>query len=196
MIDRYGAWGQATSLRQMMDRLLQDAVVLPGAGNAQQWAGPAFDVFEEDDNLIVETHLPGLKPEDIDVQVEQGVLTIAGTINPKRRRRSAITWCVSSGPDGLFAVCSFLPTILAIRARQPIRMACCGSSSRSLTRLSRAASRSPQATKRRWPAGKSGRSPRPLTGRPGGAGDSSLTILGESTNVQPGRDVTSGLDIL
>ena len=87
MIDRYGAWGQATSLRQMMDRLFQDAVVLPGAGSAQQWAGPALDVFEEDDNLIVETHLPGLKPEDIDVQVEQGVLTIAGTTQSEEEKK-------------------------------------------------------------------------------------------------------------
>jgi HSP20 family protein len=87
MIDRYGAWGQATSLRQMMDRLFQDTVVLPGAGNAQQWAGPALDVFEEDDNLIVETHLPGLKPEDIDVQVEQGVLTIAGTTQSEEEKK-------------------------------------------------------------------------------------------------------------
>jgi HSP20 family protein len=87
MIDRYGAWGQATSLRQMMDRLFQEAVVLPGAGNTEQWAGPALDVFEEDDKLIVETHLPGLKPEDIDVQVEQGVLTIAGTTQSEEEKK-------------------------------------------------------------------------------------------------------------
>jgi len=77
MIDRYDEIGQATSLRQMMDRLFEDAVV-PWNVNSSHW-GPALDVFEENDNLIVQAHLPGLKPNDIDVQVEDGTLTIAGT---------------------------------------------------------------------------------------------------------------------
>ena len=87
MIDRYGTWGQATSLRQMMDRLLQDAVVMPGAGGTDQWAGPALDAFEEGDTLVIEAHLPGFKPADIDVQVERGILTIAGTTQSEQEQK-------------------------------------------------------------------------------------------------------------
>jgi HSP20 family molecular chaperone IbpA len=72
MIDRYGTWGQATSLRQMMDRLLQDAVVMPGAAGTNQWTSPSLDAFEEGDNLFIEAHLPGWNPDDINVQVERG----------------------------------------------------------------------------------------------------------------------------
>ena len=40
MIDRYGAQGQATSLRQMMDRLFSDAFLRPWNEGTSQWGGP------------------------------------------------------------------------------------------------------------------------------------------------------------
>jgi HSP20 family protein len=36
------------------------------------------DVYEEGDTLVVEAHAPGFAPENLDVQVERGVLTISG----------------------------------------------------------------------------------------------------------------------
>ena len=78
MIDRHGTYGQPMSLRQVMDRLFEDAVVAPRQGGAANWGGPAFDVYEESDNLVVEAQLPGLQPDAIDVHVERGVLTVSG----------------------------------------------------------------------------------------------------------------------
>jgi HSP20 family protein len=78
MIDRHVAWGQPMGLRQVMDRLLEDAFVAPRQGGATGWSGPTLDVYEEADNLVVEAQLPGFKPDDIDVHVERGVLTISG----------------------------------------------------------------------------------------------------------------------
>lgn len=40
--------------------------------------GMAVDVYEEDGNVVAEMNLPGLSPDDIDVSVEDGVLTIKG----------------------------------------------------------------------------------------------------------------------
>jgi len=77
MIDRHGAYGQPMGLRQVMDRLLEDAVIAPRQGG-MSWGGPALDVYEASDNLVVEAQLPGLRPDDIDVNVERGVLTISG----------------------------------------------------------------------------------------------------------------------
>jgi HSP20 family protein len=90
MIDRYGPFGRATSLRQMMDRLLEDAFVMPREGVGEGWGGPAMDAYEEGDNLVVEAHLPGIKPEDLDVNVERGVLTISGQTEsePERKDRN------------------------------------------------------------------------------------------------------------
>ena len=78
MIDRSGI-GQAMSLRHVMDRMFEDAFVVPRNGAAESWSGPAVDVYESgEDTLIVEAYSPGINPESIDVQVERGVLTISG----------------------------------------------------------------------------------------------------------------------
>src|SRR5687767_4617246 len=83
MIDRHGPAGQPMGLRQVMDRLLEDAVVAPRQSGAAGWRGPALDVYEEDDQLTVEAQLPGLDPEAIDVHVERGILTISGRTAPE-----------------------------------------------------------------------------------------------------------------
>src|SRR4051812_13677765 len=41
------------------------------------WA-PQIDVFERDNQLVVHADLPGLRQEDLRVNVDQGVLTISG----------------------------------------------------------------------------------------------------------------------
>jgi len=78
MIDRSSV-GQAMSLRHMMDRMFEDAFVVPRTGSTDTWGGPAVDVYESgEDALIVEAYVPGINPHSIDVQVERGVLTIRG----------------------------------------------------------------------------------------------------------------------
>src|SRR5919204_123544 len=86
MIDRYGFPGRALGLRQLMDRMFEDAVIVPLEGG-EGWGGPAMDVYEEGDNLVVEAHLPGVKPEDLDVNVERGVLTISGRTESEAERK-------------------------------------------------------------------------------------------------------------
>jgi HSP20 family protein len=89
MIDRQGAAGQALGLRQVMDRLLEDAFVSPRsvAGQLGSAGGPALNAYEEGDQFVVETQLPGMKPEDIDVSIEQGVLTIQGATKAEEERK-------------------------------------------------------------------------------------------------------------
>lgn len=86
MIDRYPSSGPTMGLRQVMDRLLEDAFVMPRGSDGQGWGGPALNVYEEGEQLTVEAQLPGLKPENIDVNVEQGVLTISGQTTTEQER--------------------------------------------------------------------------------------------------------------
>lgn len=39
---------------------------------------PAVDIKEEDNRYLIHADVPGIKPEDIDVSMEDGVLTIKG----------------------------------------------------------------------------------------------------------------------
>lgn len=44
---------------------------------------PAVDMYQDNDNLIVEMSLPGINADDVDVSVENDVLTISGETHDK-----------------------------------------------------------------------------------------------------------------
>jgi len=77
---RWDPAGDMVSLRDMMDRLFEDSFVRPRSG----WmVGPsgtnlAVDVYETKDNVVVKATLPGIKPEEVDLQITGNTLTIRG----------------------------------------------------------------------------------------------------------------------
>lgn len=48
-----------------------------GGQRLVQWA-PAVDVLTKDNDLMIRAELPGVKPEDVDITLQDGVLTISG----------------------------------------------------------------------------------------------------------------------
>jgi len=66
-------WDEMFNMRNEFDRLL-------GRSETQmssQWY-PAVDVHESKDELVMQAELPGLRSEDVELNVENGVLTITG----------------------------------------------------------------------------------------------------------------------
>jgi HSP20 family protein len=53
-------------------------------GGTQQATGFALDLSEDDQNLIVRATLPGFSKEDINVEVDEGVLTISAEHNEEK----------------------------------------------------------------------------------------------------------------
>ncbi|MEK7189078.1 MAG: Hsp20/alpha crystallin family protein [Patescibacteria group bacterium] len=49
-----------------------------GAGDQRGFV-PALDVYQDRDNVIVETPLPGIDPDKVNISVENDVLTIEGS---------------------------------------------------------------------------------------------------------------------
>src|SRR6185312_2285954 len=66
-------------LRREIDRLFDD---MAGSTNAR-WS-PAVDVRETDKSLAIDVELPGIKPENVEVNVENGVLSITGEKRSER----------------------------------------------------------------------------------------------------------------
>ena len=59
-------------------RLFQDTVSrLLTEPAARPWA-PAVDIFETENELLLKADLPGVEMKDIDIQVENGTLTLRG----------------------------------------------------------------------------------------------------------------------
>ena len=70
---------QMTSLRDEINRLFEAPFGEPGRSGEffNGWA-PALDLREDKDNLVALVELPGMKKENLDVSVHDGVLSIAG----------------------------------------------------------------------------------------------------------------------
>jgi len=67
------------SLQTDMNRLFDRFFGSP-AGNGpgeRRWI-PAMDIAESDDSLVLRTDLPGVKEDDVQIEVKDGVLTISG----------------------------------------------------------------------------------------------------------------------
>lgn len=47
-------------------------------GEGQKTFAPAVDIFEEKDAFVVKAELAGVKPEEIQVEVDNGILTLRG----------------------------------------------------------------------------------------------------------------------
>jgi HSP20 family protein len=75
----WGGFGQLTNLRDEIDRLFE-APLAEIARTSQLLSGwtPAFDVYEDKDNLYVRAELAGMKKEDIDLSLHNGSLSISG----------------------------------------------------------------------------------------------------------------------
>jgi HSP20 family protein len=77
---RWDPFAEMTSLRQAMDRLLENAFIRPGVGWGTETTFP-LDVMERDDEVVVKASLPGVKPEDVNISIEDNVLTISGELH-------------------------------------------------------------------------------------------------------------------
>lgn len=79
--------GEFMTLRQAMDRLFDDDVFRPFRWTSGVFDGPGLplDVTTNANELVVEASLPGIKPEDVEITVENGTLTITGKTADERR---------------------------------------------------------------------------------------------------------------
>lgn len=63
-----------SDLHTRLDRLFEDVVA---GGEKREWTA-AVDVIKKNGNLVVRAEMPGLDPDDIEIQVEDDILTVSG----------------------------------------------------------------------------------------------------------------------
>ncbi len=64
-----------------MDKMFSE--FMPVAGGARAGFMPAVDVYEDKNNVIVETQLAGVDPEKVDISIENDVLVVKGESEKK-----------------------------------------------------------------------------------------------------------------
>jgi HSP20 family protein len=67
-------------LRREIDRLFEDTFARDGSSFT-----PAVDIKENDNEIRLDLELPGLKPEDVEITAENGVLTVRGEKQVERK---------------------------------------------------------------------------------------------------------------
>jgi len=84
-IVRWEPFRDLVTIQDRMNRIFDDAFRgVPRQGAAEEdWAlgdswAPAVDIFENEGNLVLKAELPGIDPTDVDVRVENNVLTLRG----------------------------------------------------------------------------------------------------------------------
>jgi HSP20 family protein len=71
----------ATTLQEQINRVFGDGVGRTGEeSNLTPWA-PCVDIYETENELVVKADLPDVNPQDLDIRVENNILTIRGERN-------------------------------------------------------------------------------------------------------------------
>lgn len=79
--NRLGTYEPYLSLRDAMSRLFEDSFISPAwFSDTGTFNGQALDIYETDNDIVVKVALPGVKPENLDVQVQGDQLIIDAKI--------------------------------------------------------------------------------------------------------------------
>jgi len=79
-IVRWEPLREFTTLQNEMNRLFGSVFDEPAAGNGgtlRRWM-PAMDLLETDSHFVLRADLPGMSEEDVNIEVEERVLTVSG----------------------------------------------------------------------------------------------------------------------
>lgn len=81
---RFDPFRDLTSLRDEMNRLF-NRTVGEGVSSGSAWT-PAVDIFDTEEAIVLRAELPGLSTEDIEIEIDDNVLTLKG----ERRFQEAV----------------------------------------------------------------------------------------------------------
>ncbi len=82
MLTRFEPFRDLATLQDRFDRLFEE-----GLGRLRPWTreaidgtawSPAVDIVETENDIVLRADLPGIDPKDVDIQVENGALTLKG----------------------------------------------------------------------------------------------------------------------
>jgi HSP20 family protein len=77
-IARWEPFRGVTALQDQINRLFNDNFERAGEeSNLTAWA-PSVDIYETEQELVVKADLPDVDPKDLDIRVENNILTIRG----------------------------------------------------------------------------------------------------------------------
>jgi HSP20 family protein len=75
MMPTLSRWDPFGEIQRLTEQMLRS---WGGEGSAARTFSPAIDIYEEKDAIFVKAELPGVKPQDVRIDVQNNVLNISG----------------------------------------------------------------------------------------------------------------------
>ena len=91
MLTRYDPWTAMRQLRNDMDRAFASGAVYDnddGSNVVTSGWTPAVDIEEQDQQFVIRADVPGVDPKDIEVTMDNGILTVRGERKLENREES------------------------------------------------------------------------------------------------------------
>lgn len=76
-LTRWEPFRENFGLESQVNRMFNELLGRTQESNLTSWA-PAVDIMENEHELVVKADLPDIKPEELDIRVENNILTIRG----------------------------------------------------------------------------------------------------------------------
>lgn len=82
-IVRWDPFRDLANLQERMNRMFEDSHRGLGRANTEDWAlggswAPVVDIYEHEGSIVLKAELPGIDPKDVDVRLENNLLTLSG----------------------------------------------------------------------------------------------------------------------
>lgn len=82
-IVRWDPFRDLVTLQERMNRMFDESYRGVARGSEEEWAlggswAPAVDIYEQGNDIVLKAELPGVDPKDVDIRVENNVLTLRG----------------------------------------------------------------------------------------------------------------------
>ncbi len=84
-IARWEPFRRATSLQDQVNRLFSDVLERGSEESSLTAWAPSVDIYETEHELVVKADLPEVDPKDLDIRVENNILTIRGERKFKKK---------------------------------------------------------------------------------------------------------------
>ena len=98
------------TLREAMDRLFDDAFTHPlSARDGWSASTPAIDMYQTDDEIVVKASLPGIKADEVQINITGDVLTLKGEVKHEEEKNDK-AWHIREQRWGSFQRSVALPT--------------------------------------------------------------------------------------
>ncbi|MEX2425409.1 MAG: Hsp20/alpha crystallin family protein [Thermomicrobiaceae bacterium] len=94
MVERWVPFRDVDRMFDEMDRFVTDRMGRNRTVKRNRGYRPAMDVYDSGEHLVIKALIPGAHPEDLDISIEQNMLTIKGSLGYKvdEEQSRQVTW--------------------------------------------------------------------------------------------------------